>query len=58
MPRRIEDHRRLISLGRRVSRTAVDSGHRAHESAWRLPQQAVHDLREWVDVQRMLPREL
>jgi hypothetical protein len=30
----------------------------AHEAAWRLAQRAVRDLREWVDTQRLAPREL
>ena len=30
----------------------------AHEAAWRLSQQAVRDLREWVDAERMRPRSL
>jgi hypothetical protein len=35
-----------------------DIGRLAHEAAWRLSQQAVRDLREWMEAQRMQPREL
>jgi hypothetical protein len=30
----------------------------AHETAWRLSQQAVGDLREWLEAERIKPREL
>lgn len=30
----------------------------AHEAAWRLAQQVLHDLREWLAVERLRPREL
>lgn len=35
-----------------------DIGRVAHESAWRLAQRASHDLREWMDTERMRPRSL
>ena len=35
-----------------------DIGRVAHESAWRLAQRASHDLREWMDTERMGPRSL
>ena len=30
----------------------------AHEAAWRLSQQAANDLREWLEAERVKPREL
>jgi hypothetical protein len=30
----------------------------AHEAAWRLAQQAVRDLRDWLEAERIRPREL
>jgi hypothetical protein len=35
-----------------------DIGRVVHESAWRLAQRALLDLREWIDAERMKPREL
>ena len=35
-----------------------DIGRLAHEAAWRLAQRATRDLREWMDMQRLQPREL
>ena len=33
-------------------------GRLAHEAAWRLSQQALRDLREWLAAERMKPRQL
>jgi hypothetical protein len=30
----------------------------AHEAAWRVSQQAAHDLREWLETERARPRKL
>lgn len=35
-----------------------DIGRVAHEAAWRLAQQVLRDVREWMDGERMRPREL
>jgi hypothetical protein len=35
-----------------------DIGRVTHEAAWRLAQQVLRDVREWMDGERMRPREL
>jgi hypothetical protein len=35
-----------------------DIGRLAHEAAWRLARRVMRDLREWMDTQRLQPREL
>jgi hypothetical protein len=35
-----------------------DIGRLVHDSSWRLAQQAFHDLREWMDAERMRPRSI
>jgi len=35
-----------------------DIGRLVHECAWRLAQQALRDVREWISIERMKPREL